>query len=511
MNRRFLGGATAVAMSVVIAIWSVSEGSMLAQSAQGRGTTTPAPAPAPPAAPARGTATPAPARAGAGPQVPQLAVDPLWPQPFAVEKHWALGSVTGVFVDVRDHIWVTHRGVDSLQTNEKGPTLATWAAECCYAAPQVLEFDTAGRLLDSWGGPGQGYQWPQNPAGIAVDSKGNVWIAAAGAPIAAGRGARGAAATTAAPAAAPATAPATPAAAGAAPAGGRGGRGAAAPAAGADATAGRGGAAAAAVPAVPGTTAAAIAAAIAQRGGRGGAAAPAAAGDAHVIKFTSGGNFLLQIGTPGQSDGPDSTTTLSRPAALTIDEVANEVYVADTGNRRIVVFDATTGVHRRHWFGSGDNITSPAPVAYDPAVAPVRSFRDVTCVKIARDGLVYVCDRASNRIQVFRKNGAFVKEMVIAKDTRGEGSVWDVAFSNDPQERFLYVADGLNKTIWVLQRDTLATVSRFGDGGRYPGLFYAVGSVAVDSRGHVYTGEGSEGKRVQKWINRGMGAPRPLN
>ena len=202
---------------------------------------------------------------------------------------------------------------------------------------------------------------------------------------------------------------------------------------------------------------------------------------------------------------------MSRPAALAIDEAANEIYVADTGNRRIVVFDATTGAHRRHWFGSGDNLTSPAPAAYDPAVPPVRSFRDVTCVKISRDGLVYVCDRSSNRIQVFQKNGTFVKEMIVAKDTRAEGSVWDVSFSNDAQERFLYVADGLNKTIWVLQRDTLKTVSRFGDGGRYPGLFYAVGSVAVDSRGNVYTGEGSEGKRVQKWNNRGMGAPRPLN
>jgi DNA-binding beta-propeller fold protein YncE len=230
-----------------------------------------------------------------------------------------------------------------------------------------------------------------------------------------------------------------------------------------------------------------------------------------VIKFTATGSFVLQIGTPGQSDGPDSTTTLSRPAALAIDDAANEVYVADTGNRRIIVFDATTGAYKRHWFGSGDKASSAAPAAYDPAAPPVRPFRDVTCVKIGADGMVYVCDRASNRIQVFQKNGTFVKEAVVAKETRAEGSAWDVAFSNDAQQRFLYVSDGLNKTVWILQRDTLTLVSRFGDGGRYPGLFYAVGSVAVDSRGNVYTGEGSEGKRVQKWNNRGMGAPRPLN
>jgi DNA-binding beta-propeller fold protein YncE len=447
MNRIRFGGAAAVTLLAAIAAGSLSEG-RVAQGAQGR---------------------------GAAAQAPRLEVDPLWPQPFPVEKHWALGSVTGVTVDSQDHIWVTHRGVDSLQTNEKGPTLTPWAAECCYSAPQVLEFDVSGRLLDSWGGPGQGYQWPQNPSGIAVDSKGNVWIAAAGAPVAAG---------------------------------GRGARGAA-PAAGADA-AGRGGGAA--VPAPPAAAAGAAAGAQGARGARGGAAAAAPApGDAHVIKFSAGGNFILQIGTPGQSDGPDSATTLSRPAALAVDDAANEVYVADTGNRRIIVFDATTGAYKRHWFGSGDKASGPAPAAYDPAAPPVRSFRDPTCVKISRDGMVYICDRGSDRIQVFQKNGTFVKEMVVAKDTRAEGSVWDVAFSNDAQERFLYVADGLNKTVWILQRDTLTPVSRFGDGGRYPGLFYAVGSVAVDSRGNVYTGEGSEGKRVQKWINRGMGAPRPLN
>jgi DNA-binding beta-propeller fold protein YncE len=470
MNRsRPVFATAAIAIVTLFAAWSFDEDRVLAQAGQGRG--------------------------AASAQVPRVEVDPLWPMPFPVEKHWALGSITGVTVDSQDHIWVTHRGVDSLQPNEKGPTLTPWAAECCYSAPQVLEFDVSGILLDSWGGPGPGYQWPQNPSGIAVDSKGNVWIAAAGAPAAGARGARGARGAAALVAAATAARGArgdAPAAAATAPAtAARGARGDA-PAAGA-----------APAPAAP------------ARGARGAATAAntatPAAGDAHVIKFTSGGNFILQIGTPGQSDGPDSTTTLSRPAALAIDETANELYVADNGNRRIIVFDARTGAYKRHWFGSGDKALSAAPAAYDPAAPPVRGFREVTCVKIANDGMVYVCDRTGNRIQVFQKNGTFVKEMIVAKDTRGEGSVWDVAFSNDAQERFLYVADGHNKTIWVLQRDTLATVSRFGDGGRYPGLFYAVGSVAVDSRGNVYTGEGSEGKRVQKWINRGMGAPRPLN
>ena len=383
---------------------------------------------------------------GRGGQAPRLEVDPLWPKPFPVEKHWALGSVSGVVVDSQDHIWVVNRGIDSLQPKEKGPTLTPWESDCCFAAPQILEFDAAGTLLNSWGGPGQGYQWPQNPAGIALDAKGNVWIAAGGyAPAAArGRGAQ--------PAAAPPTA---------------------------------------------------------ARGG--GTAAPAAPADAHVIKFSRDGKFILQIGTPGKMDGPESHDTLNAPQALAVDDAANEVYVADSGNKRIVVFDANTGAYKRHWTAAGS-----------------KPFADVMCVKLAKDGKVYACDSANNRIVQFEKNGKFLKEGVVKEGTGGFvlsgtaqqnmkpgvtvysfGSAWDLAFSNDAQQRYLYVADGMNKTVWIVQRDTLTPVSRFGDGGRMPGLFYAVGSVAVDSKGNVYTGEDNDGKRVQKWINKGM-RPGPI-
>jgi DNA-binding beta-propeller fold protein YncE len=246
-----------------------------------------------------------------------------------------------------------------------------------------------------------------------------------------------------------------------------------------------------------------------------------------VLKFSKTGQFLLQIGTPGKTDGgPDSQTFFNGPSAVAVDDAANEAYIADSGNRRVVVVDATTGAYKRHWFGSGDKASSPAPAAYTPTGPAVRGFRDVSCIDIAKDGLVYVCDSASNRVQVFQKNGTFVKEGIVKAGTGGLnlnpaggaqgatysfGSAWDVAFSNDAQQRFLYVADGMNKTVWILDRNTLAPLSRVGGGGRYPGLFYAVASVAVDSRGNLYTGEESDGKRVQKFINRGMGAPRPLN
>jgi DNA-binding beta-propeller fold protein YncE len=224
--------------------------------------------------------------------------------------------------------------------------------------------------------------------------------------------------------------------------------------------------------------------------------------------------LLLQIGKPNEVGTPASNTLLNRPAAVTVDDLASEVYIADSGNHRIIVFDSNTGAFKRQWGGTGEAPTAAGAGPYDPmAATPSKQFRDPTCVKIAKDGMVYVCDRSSNRIQVFSKDGKFQKEMVIAKETRGAtenmgtgmllnsaGSVWDVAFSTDAAQRYLYVADGHNKMIRVLQRDTLAQVGTIGGGGRTPGRFLAVGSIAFDSRGNMYTGEQAQTRRVQKFV-----------
>ena len=234
--------------------------------------------------------------------------------------------------------------------------------------------------------------------------------------------------------------------------------------------------------------------------------------DSHVIKFSRSGTNLLQIGKPGDIGTPDSRTALNRPAGIALDEAANEVYIADSGNHRIVVFDSNTGAYKRHWGGSGEQPTAAGAGAYDPAAPVAKQFRDPTCVKIAKDGNVYVCDRSSDRIQVFTKDGKFVKEKIIAPQTKGatatigslqlnsSGSVWDVAFSSDAAQRYLIVADGHNNKIRILQRDTLAEVGTLGGGGRQPGRFLSPGSVAVDSRGVLYTGEQHHAKRVQKFV-----------
>src|SRR5437762_506631 len=126
------------------------------------------------------------------PGAPVYRVVPLWPEPFPDES-WVLGSITGVAVDGQNHVWVAQRGFDSLESNEKGRALQPTPSStvCCVPAPFILEFDAAGQLLSSWGGPSQGYRWPQATGGIAVDTKGNVWITAAGLDPAPAGSARG--------------------------------------------------------------------------------------------------------------------------------------------------------------------------------------------------------------------------------------------------------------------------------------------------------------------------------
>jgi DNA-binding beta-propeller fold protein YncE len=387
---------------------------------------------------------------GGAVQAPNLEVDPFWPKPLP--NHWLLGSVTGVAVDAQDNVWIVHQGAATLNARTEMGAASTppTAESCCVPAPPVLKFDAAGNLLASFGGAGTGFSWPRLPQGISIDAKNNVWIGGT------------AAGTVEGPAGPPPEGEQAARATGAAGA--------------------------------RGTTAAA----------RGRGAAAQGQRDAHVLKFSSDGKFVLQIGNPGKVEGPESRTTLNLPANIEFDAAANEVYVADRGNHRVVVFDANSGAYKRHWGAYGSKPESADPPPYDPAAPAAKQFRGVSCVRIARDGLVYVCDRESNRVQVFQKDGKFVKEAVISKATRGDGAVWDIAFSRDAQQRFMYVADGHDKTVFILNRDSLEVLTKFGSGGRQAGQFVGVGNVAVDSKGNVYTGETSEGKRVQKLTYKGL-------
>jgi sugar lactone lactonase YvrE len=323
------------------------------------------------------------------------------------------------------------------------------AGDCCSPAPAVLEYDPAGNLLRHWGGPGAGYDWPAWVHSISVDGKGNVWIAGgsdSGLPPEPGRG------------------------------GGRGGSGRG----GGRGGSGRG------------------------SGGRGGAAA---ARGGVILKFKPDGKFLMKIGDLNANANSNDTSNLKGPAGMAFDNAANELYVADGyGARRVIVFDADTGAFRRLWGAYGVKPDDADPGKYDPAAQAAKQFASpVRCVQLANDGTVYVCDPVNDRIQVFKKDGTFLKEAFIQKKTLGDGSVWQIGFSRDPQQKFLYVADGSNDKVRILNRSTLETEANFGDGGRQPGGFYGVSGVATDSRGNLYTVEAYRGNRVQRFVYKGLG------
>ena len=377
-------------------------------------------------------------------QAPRFEVDPLWPKPLP--NHWILGQTIGVSVDANDHIWIIHRA-GSLEPGEQHATTNPPTAQCCAPAPPVLEFDEAGNLIGHWGGPGEGYDWPDSNHGITVDYKGNVWIGGNGRGGTGGRGAIGG--SDEEPAAA-----------------GRGGKG----------------------------------------GSKGGAGGFQSFNDNMILKFTQDGKFLMQIGKPHQSKGSNDVENLRLPAKLFVDPKTDELYVADGyGNHRVIVFDANTGKYKRHWGAYGHKPDDTDMGRYNPNDPPPQQFRNpVHCAELTHDNLLYVCDRVNDRVQVFKPDGAFVKEMFYEKQTLGSGSAWDISFSRDPQQKYMYLADGENDRVHIIDRESLEVLTTFGEGGRQPGEFYGVHSIATDSKGNIFTTETYRGQRVQKFLYRGL-------
>ena len=353
------------------------------------------------------------APAAQGPEAPAFEVDPLWPKPLP--NHWILGSTVGVGVDSKDHVFIIHRGLSTLEPRtEAGADAKPPLGECCRAAPPILEFDPQGNLVNSWGGPGAGYDWPVSNHGISIDDKDNVWI--------------------------------------------------------------------------------------------GGNGRDSLHTDSQILKFSHDGRFLLQFGQANQPANSNSMDHFGRVAKISFDPAANEAYVADGyGNKRVAVLDMTTGKIKRFWGAYGHKPEDANPGPYNPDAPLAQQFRNpVHCAEPSSDGLVYVCDRPNDRIQVFKKDGSFVKEQRIAPRTLSDGSVWDIAFSRDRAQKYLYLADGKNEKVYVIDRQSLEILTSFGDGGRQPGQFFAVHSIATDSKGNIYTTETYEGKRVQKFAYRGL-------
>ncbi|MBV8030496.1 MAG: hypothetical protein JO035_03200 [Betaproteobacteria bacterium] len=223
--------------------------------------------------------------------------------------------------------------------------------------------------------------------------------------------------------------------------------------------------------------------------------------DGQLLKFTMDGDFVLQIGGPGDGHDSNSTTRLGSPADVAVDVAAKEVFAADGyANHRVVVFDSETGKYKRHWGAYGLPPSDEKSAPYDPSKAPALQFSNpVHCIRLSNEGLLYVCDRTYDRMQVFRKNGQFVSEHIFEKATRGTGSVYDLVFSPDRAQRFIFMADGANGEIRIIDRFTSVVLGRIGRVGRQAGEFTALHNIAIDRQGNLYTSEVQTGQRIQKF------------
>ena len=343
--------------------------------------------------------------------VPVFQLDPSWPAPPAdADARWPHldRNATSVAVDPRDHVWMM-----------QVPTPEDFEAEMAGgpAVPRVFEFDPAGNVIRSWGGPQTSDAWmlPPDPDmpypsgtpaehGMYVDHENNVWVT----------------------------------------------------------------------------------------------------GNGHVaLKFSPDGELLLQVGEPGRTNGSSDTALLGNSCELTVDAATNELYVADGyNNRRVIVFDNETGEYRRHWGAYGNapvdfvlteaGLYSDDSQLYMPGEPPQEQFLAVHCVRVARDGTVYACDRQRNRVQVFERDGTFITEFPVAPDTPAElgfpqgvgavrfGSASTIGFSVDPAQHYMYVGDNMNAAIWIYRRSDLELI---GSIATNPSANHYL---TVDSAGNIY-------------------------
>ena len=336
---------------------------------------------------------------------PEFTVDPTWP---TIPSDWVLGEVTSISVDRNDNIWVLHVP-QSIPEEQRA-----------NAAPPVLEFDSAGKLLTSWGGPANGNEWLGREHGIFVDANDFVWL-----------------------------------------------------------------------------------------GGRAGWPRETSPGnsDDMIMKFTMAGELVLEIGRRGASTGNLDTENVHQATDVFVDTQAQEVYAADGyGNNRVIVFDSETGEFSRMWgaFGRAPPSTfepnRPTPQPQETPEGPA-DFGLPHAIKVSRDGTVYVADRINNRIQMFTREGTFLRQVRVTNEDSTVVSVpAGFAFSPDRDQRFLYVVDSGPMRIVIFDRESMTQIGVVGMKGANAGEFDIVHHMAVDSKGNLYTAEIVNNRRAQKFV-----------
>lgn len=342
-------------------------------------------------------------------RMPHFEYDHTWPK-LPIPNGWIFGSVFGLGVDSRDHVFVMHLASRIVDAEFGAAFAKVPGADCCFAAPPVVEFDARGGVVNAWGGRGEGYTWTEDLHGLFVDHQDNVWIGSVS--------------------------------------------------------------------------------------------------ESHLLKFTHDGRYLMTVGTPGVK-GPSSNnpSAFGGPAPF-VDASTNELFVADGyRSRRVAVLDATTGAFKRAWGAYGEKPDDSVPWKFNPDgadVTPSRQFQLASDLVVSADGFVYVADRSNNRIQVFKKDGTFVRERFILPKTPPTGTVSGLALSKDRQQEFLYNADPRDHRVWILRRSDLEILGSIGSPGHFAGAMNSPAYVTADSKGNLYVGEAQHGKRVQRFLYKGL-------
>jgi sugar lactone lactonase YvrE len=396
------------------------------------------------------------------PAPPSYRYDPGWPK--LMPNKWKIGGVTGLAVAPNDDtVWVYDRPNDLTNLEVEAET---GVSDCCVRPPSMIHIDKDGTVIGSFEAP-QGH-------GMDVDSKGFAYLGQntvrkydtktgklvgeiAHTPELENGGKFG-------PSEMPKRTP------------GVGGQGPVAgflpPPPGAEGR-GRGG-----------------------RGGRGGNPGDPAAQAAERAAFR-------------KKYPPTTPMIVGGIEEIRLDEPNNEVYVADNYlGGRVMVFDMNTFAFKRGWGAYGHKLSEISTNEADREFVggkPPKEFRGHLTLNVSNDGLVYAADRAAERIDVTKRDGTFVKEFILAvpgtkRNNSDRGAAGGVAFSPDKAQKYLYICDIKNNTIWFLNREDGKIAGRLGSMGESGGQFFGLHMIATDSRGYIYTGEVFAGQRVQRFV-----------
>jgi hypothetical protein len=374
---------------------------------------------------------------------PKYKFDPDWPKPLP--NKWKMGGVTGLAVDKDDNVWVLDRPRD-LRDMELRAELTAPTADCCTRPPSMIHIDKNGEVIGSFDPP-EGH-------GMAVDSKGFVYI-------------------------------------------------------GQDTVRKydpKTGEVVGEVPRVPDRLAVGGEAALGAGGPR--MAGKGGPGPLGTYPGSVGGGTPpnpMAVAAFRAKYPPTTPMIVGNIEEIRLDEPAREIYATDSYlGGRVMVFDFDTFAFKRGWGAYGKPLsemsTDDADRKYTPNGPMPKEFRGHLTLNISNDGLVYAADRMANRIQITTKQGKFVKEFILAPYTSQGGSTGGVGFSSDNAQRFLFISDLSNNHIWFLDREEGHVVGQIGTMSQNGGQFMGLHMIAVDSKGNIYTGEVSNGERVQRFV-----------